>query len=67
MAGEGRIAWPRTRNSARPSNCSSQYYRTGDLKTWDDFNVAWVKDTKSTVDYILGFVEVYNDPHGQAR
>ncbi|MBK7270344.1 MAG: dihydrofolate reductase [Flavobacteriales bacterium] len=42
-----------------------QYYRTGDLKTWDDFNVAWVKDTKSSVDYILGFVEVYNDPMGK--
>jgi dipeptidyl-peptidase-3 len=42
-----------------------QYYRTGDLRTWDDFNVAWVKDTKSTVDYILGFVEVYNDPIGK--
>ncbi|MBL7952239.1 MAG: dihydrofolate reductase [Flavobacteriales bacterium] len=42
-----------------------QYYRTGDLKTWDDFNLAWVKDTKSTVDYILGFVEVYNDPLGK--
>lgn len=42
-----------------------QYYRTGDLKTWDDFNVAWVKDTKSSVDFILGFVEVYNDPMGK--
>ena len=42
-----------------------QYYRTGDLKTWDDFNVAWVKDVESTVDYILGFVEVYNDPMGK--
>jgi len=42
-----------------------KYYRTGDLKAWDDFNVAWVKDTKSTVDYILGFVEVYNDPLGK--
>nr|MBP8879389.1 dihydrofolate reductase [Flavobacteriales bacterium] len=41
------------------------FYRTGDLKTWDDFNVAWVKDTKSSVDYILGFVEVYNDPLGK--
>lgn len=41
------------------------YYRTGDLKTWDDFNVAWVNDTKSSVDYILGFVEVYNDPLGK--
>lgn len=42
-----------------------QYYRTGDLKTWDDFNVAWVQDTASTVDFILGFVEVYNDPLGK--
>ncbi|WKZ67351.1 MAG: dihydrofolate reductase [Flavobacteriales bacterium] len=42
-----------------------EYYRTGDLKVWDDFNVAWVKDVESTVDYILGFVEVYNDPMGK--
>ncbi len=41
------------------------YFRTGDLKTWDDFNVAWVKDTESTVDFILGFIEVYNDPMGK--
>ena len=42
-----------------------KYYRTGDLQTWDDFNVAWVHDTKSSVDFILGFVEVYNDPLGK--
>ena len=42
-----------------------EYYRTGDLKTWDDFNVAWVKDTAGTVDFIQGFVEVYNDPLGK--
>jgi dipeptidyl-peptidase-3 len=41
-----------------------EYYQTGDLKTWDDYNVAWVQDTTSTVDYINGFVEVYNDPLG---
>ena len=41
-----------------------EYYNTGDLKTWDDFNVAWVQDTTSTVDFINGFVEVYNDPLG---
>lgn len=41
------------------------YYRTGDLKTWDDFNIAWVGDTASSVDLILGFVEVYNDPMGK--
>lgn len=40
------------------------YYRTGDLETWDEFNIAWVQDTTSTVDYISGFVEVYNDPLG---
>lgn len=41
-----------------------EYYETGDLKTWDAYNIAWVKDTTSTVDYINGFVEVYNDPMG---
>ncbi len=41
-----------------------EYYKTGDLKTWDAYNIAWVNDTTSTVDYIQGFVEVYNDPLG---
>ncbi|MCB0795844.1 MAG: dihydrofolate reductase, partial [Flavobacteriales bacterium] len=41
------------------------YYRTGDLATWDAFNVAWVQDTDSKVDFIHGFVEVYNDPLGK--
>lgn len=40
------------------------YYETGDLNTWDEFNIAWVKDTASVVDYIHGFVEVYEDPMG---
>lgn len=41
-----------------------EYYRTGDLRTWDAFNIAWVKDTLSDIDFIHGFVEVYNDPMG---
>ena len=41
-----------------------EYYKTGDLQTWDAYNIAWVNDTTSTVDYIQGFVEVYNDPLG---
>jgi dipeptidyl-peptidase-3 len=41
-----------------------EYYETGDLKKWDQYNIAWVQDTVSTVDYINGFVEVYNDPLG---
>lgn len=38
------------------------YYNTGDLKTWDDYNIAWLKDTLSRVDFVNGFVETYEDP-----
>jgi dipeptidyl-peptidase-3 len=40
------------------------YYKTGDLKKFDDFNIAWVQDTASTIDFINGFIEVYHDPKG---
>ncbi|MEI7724599.1 MAG: dihydrofolate reductase [Bacteroidota bacterium] len=38
------------------------YYRSGDLKTWDEYNIAWVKDLNSLVDFVNGFIEVYGDP-----
>ncbi|WP_121966095.1 dihydrofolate reductase [Myroides sp. N17-2] len=41
-----------------------KYYQTGDLKTWDDYNIAWVKATKGNIDYNNGFIEVYADPLG---
>lgn len=41
-----------------------EYYKTGDLKLFDKYNVAWVEDTKSTVDYVNGFIETYGDPLG---
>lgn len=41
-----------------------EYYRTGDLNVWDKYNVAWVKDTQSQIDFINGFIETYNDPLG---
>ncbi len=41
------------------------YYRTGDLRKWDEFNIEWVKDTLGTVDFINGFIEDYNDPLGR--
>lgn len=41
-----------------------QYYRTGDLKTWDDYNVLWARNTEPVVDYVNGFIEVYEDPMG---
>jgi len=40
------------------------YYRTGDLKTWDKYNIAWVGNTEIDIDYINGFIEVYGDPKG---
>ena len=42
-----------------------EYYRTGDLRKWDEYNVEWVKDTEGTIDYINGFIEDYNDPLGR--
>ena len=41
-----------------------KYYKTGDLQTWDDYNVAWTAATAGNVDYINSFIEVYNDPLG---
>jgi dipeptidyl-peptidase-3 len=40
------------------------YYRTGDLKVWDEYNIAWLADTSSVVDVVNGFIEVYGDPLG---
>jgi len=40
------------------------YYKTGDLETWDKYNVAWVQATEGDIDYINSFIEVYNDPLG---
>ncbi len=42
----------------------TDYYQTGDLRTWDLYNIAWVQDTDSQVDFINGFIETYNDPLG---
>lgn len=41
-----------------------KYYRSGDLKDYDDYNIAWVADTESRVDAVNGFTEVYGDPLG---
>ncbi|HBC03758.1 MAG TPA: dihydrofolate reductase, partial [Aequorivita sp.] len=41
-----------------------EYYKTGDLQTWDDYNVAWTAATEGNIDYINSFIEVYNDPLG---
>jgi dipeptidyl-peptidase-3 len=41
-----------------------EFYTSGDLKAWDDFNIQWARATEGDIDFIHGFVEVYNDPLG---
>ena len=41
-----------------------EYYQTGDLNKWVDYNIAWLNATEGDIDYIQGFVEVYGDPKG---
>lgn len=45
-------------------NLLIDYYKTGDLKTWDAYNIAWCSATDGDIDYINSFIEVYNDPLG---
>ena len=46
-------------------NTLIEYYRTGDLKLWDKYNIEWVQDLEGTVDFVNGFVEDYDDPLGR--
>lgn len=41
-----------------------EYYRTGDLRTFDHYSIQWLRDTQSTVDFVNGFIETYGDPLG---
>lgn len=40
------------------------YYETGDLKTFDQYSIAWVENTEPLVDFVNGFIECYGDPLG---
>ncbi len=40
------------------------FYKTGDLKDWDTYSIAWVGDVDSRIDFTNGFIEVYHDPLG---
>ncbi len=41
-----------------------EFYETGDLKKWNEYNILWLRDTLSTIDFVNGFIEVYGDPLG---
>jgi dipeptidyl-peptidase III len=38
------------------------YYKSGNLVTWDEYNLLWLKDLDSSVDFVNGFIETYGDP-----
>lgn len=40
------------------------FYKSGSLKDFDTYSIAWAKDTESAIDAVNGFIEVYNDPLG---
>lgn len=42
-----------------------EYYKTGDLKIWDEYNILWAKSTAGDIDWINGFIEVYGDALGK--
>lgn len=41
-----------------------EYYRTGDLRTFDEYSILWLKETQGLVDFVNGFTETYGDPLG---
>lgn len=41
-----------------------KYYRSGDQKDFDQYNIAWLKDINSHIDFVNGFIESYGDPLG---
>lgn len=59
-------AMPYAENDAQRKTIATliDYYKTGDLKTFDDYSIIWAEDTASQVDFINGFIESYGDPLG---
>ncbi|MDG1573454.1 dihydrofolate reductase [Robiginitalea sp. M366] len=47
---------------ARTLELLIEYYRTGSLEVWDEYAISWVNATEGNIDWINGFIEVYNDP-----
>ena len=51
-------------NQAKAIGLLIEYYKTGSLDVWDQYCIAWVTSTEGNIDWINGFIEVYNDPKG---
>ncbi len=53
-----------TENQKKELGLLISYYKSGDLKIWDEYNVAWAQNSEPMIDYINGFIENYEDPMG---
>jgi dipeptidyl-peptidase-3 len=65
------VFWLRKANAAAENSTQRhytdlliKYYSTGDLHVWDEYNIAWVEDNTSFIDFVNGFIETYTDPLG---
>ncbi|MEG1934874.1 MAG: dihydrofolate reductase, partial [Rikenellaceae bacterium] len=61
---EKAIEYAENENQKTAISTLISYYKSGDLKEFDHYNVLWVQDTLSSVDFTNGFIENYNDPMG---
>lgn len=52
-------------NQKKAIDLLTEYYKTGDLRKFDEYNLAWIADTSSVIDVVNGFIEVYGDPIGK--
>ncbi len=58
-------AWAENDRQKEVIDLLIEYLYTGNLSVWDLYNIAWVRETEGTVDFINGFIEDYNDPLGR--
>lgn len=65
------VAWLNKANAIAENDAQKKvieklisFYTTGDLKTYDDYAIAWVQDSVSRIDFVNGFTETYGDPLG---
>lgn len=61
---EKALPYADTRAQAKVIQRLIEYYRTGDLRTFDEYSILWLKDTESLIDFVNGFTESYGDPLG---
>lgn len=61
---EKALPYVETEQQRRALESLIEFYRTGDLRTFDEHSILWLKDTASLVDFTNGFIENYGDPLG---